>query len=272
MTQTHDDAPLLTPFPRPNHLRRLRREREARRRRIGFTAAIAVGVLAVGSGTAAYAYQQHELKAAPGGELAFALPANDIDPDATLDEASTLLDRAEGKVDTSELKGYVTYLEDIEGVPAAVAGGIAAKADAAIDDLTVAVSDYEIEQERKAEEERQAKEAAAAAAALAAANTPEGAKALAADMALETYGWGSDQFGCLDLLWTKESGWNHQAQNPSSGAYGIPQSLPGSKMATFGDDWQTNAQTQIAWGLDYISQVYGTPCAAWGHSQAVDWY
>ena len=87
-----------------------------------------------------------------------------------------------------------------------------------------------------------------------------------------TYGWGADQFGCLDALWTKESGWNYQATNPSSGAYGIPQSLPGSKMGTVAGDWATNATTQITWGLDYISRAYGTPCAAWGHSQAVNWY
>ena len=91
-------------------------------------------------------------------------------------------------------------------------------------------------------------------------------------MAASKYGWGDGQFSCLESLWTKESGWNYQAYNAGSGATGIPQSLPGSKMATFGADWQTNATTQIAWGLDYISRAYGTPCAAWGHSQATNWY
>ena len=86
------------------------------------------------------------------------------------------------------------------------------------------------------------------------------------------YGWGDGQFSCLESLWTKESSWNYQAYNGSSGATGIPQSLPGDKMASFGADWQTNATTQIAWGLDYIQRAYGTPCAAWGHSQATDWY
>ena len=89
---------------------------------------------------------------------------------------------------------------------------------------------------------------------------------------LGSYGWGMDQWGCLDSLWQKESGWNHTAMNPSSGAYGIPQSLPGSKMATAGADWQTNPATQIEWGLGYISGRYGSPCAAWAHSQAVNWY
>ncbi|ANS78696.1 Secreted protein [Serinicoccus hydrothermalis] len=89
---------------------------------------------------------------------------------------------------------------------------------------------------------------------------------------LGSYGWGMDQWSCLDSLWQKESGWNHTAMNASSGAYGIPQSLPGSKMASAGADWQTNPATQIEWGLGYISGRYGSPCAAWAHSQAVNWY
>jgi hypothetical protein len=80
------------------------------------------------------------------------------------------------------------------------------------------------------------------------------------------------QFGCLDRLWTKESEWRVRATNPSSGAYGIPQSLPAGKMASAGADWRTNPRTQIRWGLDYISERYGSPCAAWAHSQARNWY
>jgi peptidoglycan DL-endopeptidase CwlO len=97
------------------------------------------------------------------------------------------------------------------------------------------------------------------------------AKAYAAG-ALPGYGWGSEQFRCLDLLWTRESGWRANAYNASSGAYGIPQSLPGSKMAAAGADWRTNAATQINWGLSYISGRYGSPCSAWAHSEAVNWY
>ena len=105
-----------------------------------------------------------------------------------------------------------------------------------------------------------------------AASTPDGARAYAADLAASQYGWGADQFQCLDKLWQKESGWNYQAYNASSGATGIPQSLPGSKMATAGDDWETSAATQIRWGLGYIQSAYGTPCSAWSHSQSVNWY
>ncbi|WP_313356179.1 phospholipase [Microbacterium sp.] len=129
----------------------------------------------------------------------------------------------------------------------------------------------------KAEAERIAAEEAARRAAeeqarLAAANTPEGAKATARAMAAERYGWGEGEFSCLAKLWTKESGWNYQAYNSNGGATGIPQSLPGSKMASAGADWRTNAATQIAWGLGYIDSVYGSPCSAWGHSQAMNWY
>jgi hypothetical protein len=89
---------------------------------------------------------------------------------------------------------------------------------------------------------------------------------------LSRYGWGASQFGCLDRLWTKESMWSLTATNPSSGAYGIPQALPGSKMASAGPDWRTNPVTQISWGLGYIRARYGSPCGAWGHSMASGWY
>lgn len=89
---------------------------------------------------------------------------------------------------------------------------------------------------------------------------------------LAEFGYGQDQFGCLDSLWTKESGWNPSADNPTSSAYGIPQALPGSKMSSAGSDWATNPVTQIRWGLGYIQDRYGSPCSAWGHSQSNNWY
>lgn len=97
------------------------------------------------------------------------------------------------------------------------------------------------------------------------------ARALGQAMALER-GYGADEFACLERLWTKESNWNVTAENPSSGAYGIPQSLPGTKMASVAADWRTNAATQITWGLNYIEGRYGTPCGAWAKSQASGWY
>lgn len=96
----------------------------------------------------------------------------------------------------------------------------------------------------------------------------------AARALLGEFGFGDGQWGCLEQLWVGESGWNYQAENSSSGAYGIPQSLPGSKMASFGDDWRTNPVTQIRWGLDYIKKSYGTPCNAldlW-NSRYPHWY
>ena len=89
---------------------------------------------------------------------------------------------------------------------------------------------------------------------------------------LGSFGWSSSQFSCLDPLWAHESGWSVTAYNAGSGAYGIPQALPGSRMASAGPEWQTNAATQIRWGLEYIKGTYGSPCGAWDHEQATGWY
>jgi hypothetical protein len=82
----------------------------------------------------------------------------------------------------------------------------------------------------------------------------------------------ASQWSCLYSLWEQESTWNVYAENSASGAYGIPQSLPGDKMASVAADWQTDATTQIKWGLGYISSVYGTPCTAWAHEEAHGYY
>jgi len=100
---------------------------------------------------------------------------------------------------------------------------------------------------------------------------PGTAKAIAYDM-VAARGWGAGEFDCLVALWNRESGWNVYAHNAGSGAYGIPQALPGSKMATAGADWETNPATQIAWGLGYIQARYATPCGAWASSQSRGWY
>lgn len=85
-------------------------------------------------------------------------------------------------------------------------------------------------------------------------------------------GWGPTEFGCLDAIWTQESQWKVDADNPKSDAYGIPQALPGSKMSTAGSDWATNYRTQIDWGLGYIDGRYGTPCKAWQFKTKTGWY
>jgi hypothetical protein len=84
--------------------------------------------------------------------------------------------------------------------------------------------------------------------------------------------WPGQQFRCLDSLWTRESNWNHRAYNRGSGAYGIPQALPGWKMSLVAMDWRLNPHTQIKWGLNYIKGRYGSPCGAWGHFRSHNWY
>lgn len=106
-----------------------------------------------------------------------------------------------------------------------------------------------------------------------AAETPEPGTAKAyAQEYIAKRDWGLDQFSCLVNLWTKESNWRHLAKNPSSGAYGIPQALPGSKMASEGADWMTNPETQIRWGVKYIAARYKTPCGAWVFFTENNWY
>lgn len=100
---------------------------------------------------------------------------------------------------------------------------------------------------------------------------PGTAQAIAYELVLAR-GWDQEQFNCLVALWQKESHWNVFAMNPYSGAYGIPQALPGDKMATAGPDWATNPRTQIVWGLGYIAARYVNPCGAWQHSQKHNWY
>lgn len=108
----------------------------------------------------------------------------------------------------------------------------------------------------------------AGAGSVAAYTTPVGTAQTFAAKLVAGRGWAPSEFSCLVNLWNRESGWNTHAAN-GSGAYGIPQALPGSKM---GGDWQNSYQQQISWGLGYISGSYGSPCGAWGHSNAVGWY
>ncbi len=88
----------------------------------------------------------------------------------------------------------------------------------------------------------------------------------------QAYGWSNYDFDCLVSLWNKESGWNPLAHNSSSGAHGIAQALPASKMSKYGSDYMTNYKTQINWGLNYIKSRYGSPSKAWSHSKSKGWY
>ena len=104
------------------------------------------------------------------------------------------------------------------------------------------------------------------------ARQPDGAREIAKNLITNTYQWSDAQFACLDQLWTKESHWNYKARNKSSGAHGIAQALPATKMEVVGTDWRTNPVTQITWGLKYISERYETPCKAWSKFKRSRWY
>lgn len=100
---------------------------------------------------------------------------------------------------------------------------------------------------------------------------PEGNRSFARQK-MNKWGWNEKQFECLVNLWERESNWNHEAKNPKSSAYGIPQALPAEKMSEIAEDWQTNPETQIKWGLKYIHERYSEPCNAWKHFQNKNWY
>ena len=104
------------------------------------------------------------------------------------------------------------------------------------------------------------------------ARTMVGAKYITRTIMQSDYSWGADQYNCINRLWTKESHWNYKAHNYRSGAHGIAQALPASKMEVIGSDWRTNPVTQIRWGLRYIDQRYETPCKAWARFKRSHYY
>jgi hypothetical protein len=150
---------------------------------------------------------------------------------------------------------------------AAAAKAAAAKA-AAAKAASAKAAAQQAAQEQAAQQRATQQQAAQQTTAQPATSAPSGSPQQIAEQMLSQFGWSSSQFSCLQPLWALESGWNIYASNPSSGAYGIPQALPGSKMASAGPDWQSNAATQIRWGLSYIQGTYGSPCAAWSHEEA----
>lgn len=154
---------------------------------------------------------------------------------------------------------------------AAAAKAAAAKAAAAKAAAAKAAA-QQAAQEQAAQQQATQQQAAQQTTAQPATSAPSGSPQQIAEQMLSQFGWSSSQFSCLQPLWALESGWNIYASNPGSGAYGIPQALPGSKMASAGPDWQGDAATQIRWGLSYIQGTYGSPCAAWSHEEADGWY
>ena len=104
------------------------------------------------------------------------------------------------------------------------------------------------------------------------ARTPLGAKKVAKGILFDEYGFEEKEYKCLNQLWTQESNWNYKSRNKKSGAHGIPQALPASKMNVVSTDWRTNPVTQIRWGLRYISIRYETPCKAWAKHKRSNWY
>lgn len=278
-TRTPETAPTDTETPVSRRERRLGRSR--RRMLIGAAALAAVGAIAgTGFTVQASIATQESIAATEQLSAAGSLRSEQLGVYSTIAEArakktaaDTLtvahdaLAAADGKIDAAGLQASVASLGDYETLPIDAVSELTAQTRDEVAKAKAAVDAFD---RQKAEEAAAAE--AARLEALAQVNTPDGARAYAADLAASKFGWGGDQFSCLNNLWQKESGWNYQAVNASSGAWGIPQSLPGDKMATAGADWQENAATQIAWGLDYIQRAYGTPCSAWSHSQAVNWY
>jgi hypothetical protein len=292
-----------TPFAR-------KRSRPSRRRLLAIGSVIALGALAstgygVQSAIAAQAYDDRIAVATDLTQGAVVQPETEYSygavvqeyaeqtAESTINGANAVVASAQGKTDATALSTSVTALsyftllapERVFELASETATQTAAVQAAVAEVDRIAAEQAAAAAAAQAAAEQAAAEAAAAADTSSAApqqasggsrpsapTDPTGAQAIARDMMASKYGWGSDQFGCLVPLWDRESGWNVNAYNSSSGATGIPQALPGSKMATAGDDWQTNPATQISWGLGYIADRYGTPCAAWDHSESVGWY
>lgn len=224
------------------------------------------------------------------------IQASELDigvPDVTIDtvELQTAVTRLKSGADTLPAPLVPDLTDNVTPLVAAIEGqvsGLRSSLDAA--QQRKAAEEAAAQAQREAEAAAAAAEAAAAEEAAQKSTTTSGsggaavpapayaaggtsaadAQAIARSM-IAGYGWGDDQFSCLVSLWNRESGWNVFAGN-ASGAYGIPQALPGSKMASAGADWQSNPATQISWGLGYISGRYGNPCGAWSHSEAIGWY
>jgi len=218
-------------------------------RRPLISTAVAAGIVAATA--AGYASSSPNI-----AKAAFSLTAGSTAADTGVSAQQVIKDEYQNKVTAAGLQRQAVEAEQARLAKAA-AGRLAARKAAA---LAAA---------RKAAAVRTSRAKARASIVAQARTNPH---AIASLLAADMYGWNGSQVSCLSSLWNKESGWKYTASNSGSGAYGIPQALPGSKMASAGADWRTNPATQIKWGLTYINDRYGSPCAAWGHSQSVGWY
>jgi Transglycosylase SLT domain len=223
------------------------------------TGAAAVTIVAVASGVAAAATE------GPASKAASSRPATRVAVDSSsLAESALQLSQARAHVVKVELRK-----RGAEARRAAARAAARRRAAAAARRAAQLAAARQAQQQQQEQQEQQEQQPSAAPSNSA---TPSGSPQQIAMGMLGSFGWSSSEFSCLQSLWNAESGWNPTASNPTSGAYGIPQALPGSKMASAGADWQTNPATQIRWGLGYIKSTYGSPCAAWSHFQSAGSY
>lgn len=191
-------------------------------------------------------------------------PADLLSQDETRNEA----DVSRGN-DRDEPKETDPATAEAQAAEAAWLASVEARHEA-LSSTAVAIEATDVAITARLAEEKAAQERAEAA--LMRGGTPAQNKELGRKLASELYGWGGDQFACFDNIIVHESRWITTADNPTSSAYGIPQALPGKKMASEGADWETNPATQIRWGLKYIKDRYGTPCQALSFRQGAGWY
>lgn len=247
----------------------------ARQGRTGHRMSVAAGVVAAALGVASLGQAANATFNLPEMSQAAQTQASvQLDPQTRENAAAEAAAQAEAAKRAAAEKAAVAKAAAEKAAAEKAAAEKAAADKAAAEQAAAAQAAAEkaaADAAAKAAAEKAAAEAAAAAAAPKAVDDPAAAKAYAASI-LANYGWGPGEMTALNTLWEKESNWRTTATNASSGAYGIVQSLPAGKMASAGADWQTNYQTQIKWGLNYIKERYGSPSAALAFHLANNWY
>ncbi|WP_415947878.1 transglycosylase SLT domain-containing protein [Streptomyces sp. KLOTTS4A1] len=220
------------------------------------TAVTTVGaVVGVASGSTQQPSEDLEATAADGGTLLADIPAGQ----QVQVQTASLTQQADAQAAAADVVAQKSAEEE-------------ARKKAAEEAVAKKKAAEKAEADRKAKE-REAKLAASRSAARDASSFPQQASYTVAEVqAMARQMVPADQFQCFSNIVNHESSWNYRATNPSSGAYGLMQALPGSKMVSAGADWQTNPATQIKWGLNYMENRYGSPCGAWNFWQANNWY